>query len=65
MKNLFTSFVAAALVAAAATIWSASLQAAGKHPEVVTNNDLKGSNTVTFFKFTGTTLQNNGWPNRR
>jgi hypothetical protein len=26
----------------------------------VTNNDLKGSNTVTFFKFTGTTLQNNG-----
>ncbi len=60
MKNLFTSFVAAALVAAAATIWSASLQAAGKHPEVVTNNDLKGSNTVTFFKFTGTTLQNNG-----
>jgi hypothetical protein len=60
MKNLFTSFIAAALVAAVATIWSASLQAAGKHPAVVTNNDLKGSNTVTFFKFTGTTLQNQG-----
>jgi hypothetical protein len=56
MKNLFTSLIAATLVAAVATIWSASLQAAGKHPEVVTNNDLKGSNTVSFFKFTGTTL---------
>jgi hypothetical protein len=60
MKNLFTSFIAAALVAAVATIWSASLQASGNHPEVVTNNDLKGSNTVTFFKFTGTSLQNKG-----
>jgi hypothetical protein len=56
MKNLLTSFIAAALVAVAATIWSANLQAAGKHPEVVTNNDLKGANTVSFFKFTGTTL---------
>jgi hypothetical protein len=60
MKNLLTSFIAAALVAAVATIWSANLQAAGKHPLLVTNNDLKGSNTITFFKFTGTTLQNLG-----
>jgi len=60
MKYLLTSFIAAALVAAVATVWSASLQAAGKHPLLVTNNDLKGSNTVTFFKFTGTTLQNLG-----
>jgi hypothetical protein len=60
MKNLLTSFIAAALVAAVATIWSANLQAAGKHPLLVTNNDLKGSNTVTFFKFTSTTLQNLG-----
>jgi len=56
MKNLFASFIAAALVAIVATVWSGSVKAAGSHPEVVTNNDLKGSNTVSFFKFTGTTL---------
>ncbi|HXM19990.1 MAG TPA: hypothetical protein VN948_01830 [Terriglobales bacterium] len=56
MKNLFKFVIAAALVAALAVIWSANLQARGKHPEVVTNNDLKGTNTVSFFKFNGTTL---------
>jgi hypothetical protein len=60
MKNLGKVLIVAALVTALAAIWSADLQAAGNHPEVVTNNDLKGSNTVTFLKFTGTTLQNKG-----
>jgi len=57
MANLCKLLFTAALTTALATIWPANLQAAGNHPEVVTNNDLKGSNTVSFFKFTGTTLK--------
>lgn len=60
MKGHSKLFTAAVLVAGVTAIWSATPQAAGKHPAVVTNNDLKGSNTITFFKFTGTTLQNQG-----
>jgi len=59
MKNLFKRFLAAALVTALATMWPAHVRAvtAKSAPEVVTNNDLKGQNTASFFKFTGTVLQ--------
>jgi 6-phosphogluconolactonase (cycloisomerase 2 family) len=60
MKGLLKVFTAAALVAAGAMFGAANLQAAGHHPAVVTNNDLKGANSITFFKFTGTTLQDQG-----
>lgn len=56
MKNLGKMLIGAALVVVLATTWSAHVQASGNHPSVITNNDLKGANSVTFFKFTGTSL---------
>jgi hypothetical protein len=59
MKNLFKLFLAAVLVTALATIWPTQLRAGSDKsaPEIVTNNDVKGQNTVSFFKFTGTALK--------
>jgi len=59
MKNLFKLLLAVVLVTALATIWPAHLRAASDKsaPEIVTNNDIKGQNTVSFFKFTGTALK--------
>jgi hypothetical protein len=59
MKNLFKWMVAAVVVTALAAIWPAHLRAVSDKsaPEIVTNNDIKGQNTVSFFKFTGTTLK--------
>jgi hypothetical protein len=60
MKNLFKLFIAAAVVSAFAITWSANLQASGKHPVVATNNDLKGPNSISIFKFNGTILTGPG-----
>jgi len=62
MKGLLKVCAAVVVVAAAVGFWSADLHASGggHHPAVVTNNDLKGANSISFFKFTGTTLQDQG-----
>ena len=55
MKNLFKLFLAVVLIAALAMIRPAHLRAASDKsaPEIVTNNDVKGQNTVSFLSSQG------------